>query len=225
MFNIIAVRTGSGRTNHLKIGSFHLWVLLSIGVVVLALAVFLGFKIGASSSGSSIIDKKTIRSWQADLNSQNTVLQSLRELSDTRAEALTTKMGQMQAEIYSLQDLSQRLARIAKVDLDSFDLSGKKLRVYRGDKPALSADLASQINELSEQLTQRSSQLAVLESLLVHSDLDYELYMQGRPVETGYISSYYGQRADPFHGQTAFHRGIDFAGEEGAKFSRWQQVL
>lgn len=217
MFNIIAVRTGSGRTNHLKIGSFHLGVLLATSVIILSVAIFIGFKIGSGFSGSTIIDKKTISSWQADLNAKNAALQSLRELSDTRAEALTTKMGQMQAEIYSLQDLSQRLARIAKVDLDSFDLSGKKLQIYRGDKPALSADLLSQINELSDQLNQRSSQLAVLESLLVHSDLDYELFMSGRPVETGYISSYYGQRADPFHGQTAFHRGIDFAGVEGAK--------
>ena len=39
----------------------------------------------------------------------------------------------------------------------------------------------------------------------------------GRPVETGYISSLYGQRTDPFDGNQATHRGIDFAGVAGTE--------
>ena len=37
-----------------------------------------------------------------------------------------------------------------------------------------------------------------------------------RPVTQGWISSYFGQRADPFTGRTAFHAGLDFAGKEGS---------
>jgi murein DD-endopeptidase MepM/ murein hydrolase activator NlpD len=34
----------------------------------------------------------------------------------------------------------------------------------------------------------------------------------GRPVAGGWVSSRYGQRLDPFTGQPAIHRGLDFAG-------------
>jgi murein DD-endopeptidase MepM/ murein hydrolase activator NlpD len=33
----------------------------------------------------------------------------------------------------------------------------------------------------------------------------------------GWISSYFGHRADPFTGRNAFHRGLDFAGPAGAE--------
>ena len=39
----------------------------------------------------------------------------------------------------------------------------------------------------------------------------------GRPVESGYISSLYGQRTDPFDGNQASHHGIDFAGAPGTQ--------
>jgi len=220
MFNIIAVRIRSGKTHHLKIKSLHIGSLLALSGLILGLTVFLGFKMGSGSFSSAIIDKQAVRAWQGEINAQNSALQAIRELSDTRVEGLTSTIGEMQAQIFALQNLSQRLAKIAKVDLDKLEFmkANKTAPVLENcGKPALSRDLVTKIDELSEQLNKRSAQLAVLESLLVHSDLDYELYMLGRPVEAGYISSYYGQRADPFHGHTAFHKGIDFAGEEGAK--------
>jgi murein DD-endopeptidase MepM/ murein hydrolase activator NlpD len=36
-------------------------------------------------------------------------------------------------------------------------------------------------------------------------------------VQGGFISSFFGSRVDPFTGYTAFHPGVDFAGEEGAQ--------
>ena len=38
----------------------------------------------------------------------------------------------------------------------------------------------------------------------------------GNPVNGGSLSSDYGHRTDPFHGNLAFHRGIDFAGPSGS---------
>ena len=40
---------------------------------------------------------------------------------------------------------------------------------------------------------------------------------QGRPVNSGWISSYFGKRTDPFTGKPANHRGVDFAGKMGAE--------
>jgi murein DD-endopeptidase MepM/ murein hydrolase activator NlpD len=36
-------------------------------------------------------------------------------------------------------------------------------------------------------------------------------------VESGYISSFFGRRPDPFTGESAFHPGIDFAGAPGTR--------
>ena len=39
----------------------------------------------------------------------------------------------------------------------------------------------------------------------------------GRPLDSGYISSRYGTRPDPFTGKNAFHAGIDFAAAPGTR--------
>jgi murein DD-endopeptidase MepM/ murein hydrolase activator NlpD len=33
----------------------------------------------------------------------------------------------------------------------------------------------------------------------------------------GYVSSYFGERQDPFTGHEAWHKGVDFAGQAGAE--------
>ncbi len=44
-----------------------------------------------------------------------------------------------------------------------------------------------------------------------------QVHPAGRPVLSGYISSYFGNRTDPFTGRTARHKGVDFAGKDGAE--------
>jgi murein DD-endopeptidase MepM/ murein hydrolase activator NlpD len=44
-----------------------------------------------------------------------------------------------------------------------------------------------------------------------------EVRPEGRPVTAGYVSSHFGSRTDPFTGRRAFHKGVDFAGREGAE--------
>jgi murein DD-endopeptidase MepM/ murein hydrolase activator NlpD len=57
----------------------------------------------------------------------------------------------------------------------------------------------------------------VLEDLLLNRKLRDEVRPEGRPVTAGYVSSQFGSRADPFTGRRAFHKGVDFAGREGAE--------
>ena len=38
----------------------------------------------------------------------------------------------------------------------------------------------------------------------------------GRPVRDGYISSYFGERMDPFTGEEGMHKGLDFAADVGS---------
>ena len=58
--------------------------------------------------------------------------------------------------------------------------------------------------------------MAVLESILMNTHIEEEIFISGRPIQKGWLSSYYGIRKDPFNGMPAMHKGVDFAGEEGA---------
>jgi murein DD-endopeptidase MepM/ murein hydrolase activator NlpD len=70
---------------------------------------------------------------------------------------------------------------------------------------------------LDYQLDNREVQLNVLESVLMNENLQQRVYPQGRPVKSGWLSSYFGKRTDPFTGKPANHTGIDFAGQMGAE--------
>ena len=77
--------------------------------------------------------------------------------------------------------------------------------------------IVSALDSLSVQLEDRQQQLNVLEDFLLNRKLREEVHPEGRPVSAGYISSRFGNRTDPFTGRAAFHKGIDFAGREGAE--------
>jgi murein DD-endopeptidase MepM/ murein hydrolase activator NlpD len=73
------------------------------------------------------------------------------------------------------------------------------------------------MDELGSQLDDRELKLNVLEDFLLNRKLRGEVHPEGRPVTSGYISSHFGNRTDPFTGRAAFHKGVDFAGREGAE--------
>ena len=73
------------------------------------------------------------------------------------------------------------------------------------------------VDDLQSQLSSREQQLGVLENMILTRELNKQVYPEGRPVQEGWISSYFGRRADPFTGYSAVHKGLDFAGPEGTK--------
>jgi murein DD-endopeptidase MepM/ murein hydrolase activator NlpD len=79
-----------------------------------------------------------------------------------------------------------------------------------------STDLSSLLNGLEQKISSRDAQLAALENALLSRKLDEQIRPDGRPVREGHISSYFGERQDPFTGHQAFHKGIDFASRAGS---------
>jgi murein DD-endopeptidase MepM/ murein hydrolase activator NlpD len=59
-------------------------------------------------------------------------------------------------------------------------------------------------------------QLLALENVILSRSLKDAIQPEGRPVEQGFISSYFGERQDPFTGHEAVHRGLDFAAASGS---------
>jgi murein DD-endopeptidase MepM/ murein hydrolase activator NlpD len=128
----------------------------------------------------------------------------------------------MNANVIRLDALGQRLTRMAKLDDGEFDFANPPA-LGGGDtsdgQPAQIPDLTAMIDDLQSELSSRQQQLGVLENLILTRELNKQVYPEGRPVQDGFISSYFGRRTDPFTGYLAVHKGLDFAGPAGSAVS------
>lgn len=153
---------------------------------------------------------------------QNELELSRRDASENLA-ALAVRIGQMQAHVIRLDALGRRLTQMADMEDGEFDFDSAPAR---GGPEVTSAippvklkapEIMDVLDLLDGTIEDRDRQLGVLEDLLQSRRLHDEVHPGGRPVESGWMSSYYGTRLDPFTGNKARHEGIDFAGKAGAK--------
>ena len=72
------------------------------------------------------------------------------------------------------------------------------------------------IEQLADQVDDREQQLYTLEDLMDERKLRNDVFVAGTPVKRGWISSHFGNRADPFTGKISHHSGVDFAGKLGS---------
>ena len=125
----------------------------------------------------------------------------------------------MNAHVIRLDALGRRLTDMANLDKGEFNFDsepavGGPEGLVEG-AIAASPELTAMLDDLTHQIKDRERQLSVLESLISTRNLSRQIVPGGRPVMQGWISSYFGHRADPFTGRSAFHRGLDFAGPSG----------
>jgi len=100
---------------------------------------------------------------------------------------------------------------------DSVPAIGGPEEPYATGSNIAAPEVLAAMTELDSQLDNREAQLDALESVLMNQNLSERVYPQGRPVKSGWMSSYFGKRTDPFTGKQANHRGVDFAGKSGAE--------
>jgi murein DD-endopeptidase MepM/ murein hydrolase activator NlpD len=127
----------------------------------------------------------------------------------------------MNANVIRVNALGKRLTRMANLDDGEFDFGNPPAlggaESGADGQPAQIPNLTAMVDDLQTQLSSREQQLGVLENLILNRELNKQVYPEGRPVQDGWISSYFGRRADPFTGYSAVHKGLDFAGPEGTK--------
>jgi murein DD-endopeptidase MepM/ murein hydrolase activator NlpD len=218
--NVIVFSKRHGRARQIELGRpLALTVTIAAVLAVLSGALFAGMQIGRSGAlndpGQQVVE------WGAKLEEQRAqVLATRRELQD-RLDAIASRVGQMNAHVIRLDALGRRLTDMAKLDKGEFDFDrepavGGPEGVMEG-AVAAAPELTALLDDLANQIKDRERQLAVLESLISTRNLSRQIVQGGRPVTSGWISSYFGHRADPFTGRRAFHRGLDFAGPSGAE--------
>ena len=196
------------------------WALLLVGAffVFTGIAGLVGYRIGAT--GGAQQPEEIAKHWQAELDRQREELSRLHQSAQDSVNAMSRRLGQMQAQVIRLEALGQRLVKMARLDSGEFDFEHPPAQ----GGPASSAmqndveppDFMVALERLSRQLEDRSSQLEVLESVLMNRSLQEEVLPAGRPIVQGWLSSRYGMRTDPFTGRRDFHAGVDFAGKKGS---------
>jgi murein DD-endopeptidase MepM/ murein hydrolase activator NlpD len=197
-------------------------MLIALGAIVaLAACAFVaGTVIGSSYAERDAL--ADLERWSSDLQSQRQSIVEARSVAEQQISALATRIGQMHAQLIRLDALGKRLTEAANLDRGEFDfdnppaIGGPEDPVQAGDAPVVPT-VSQLLDTLSVTIDDRSRQLAALETLILSRELARQIVPGGRPVESGYISSFFGRRPDPFTGETAFHPGIDFAGAPGTR--------
>ena len=219
--NVIFVGRKTGRVKQLDLRHplvIAAALLLVSGIVGGAFSI--GMNLGARHGTTNPVDQ--LGGWSADLLRQKAQIEDVRRVLQEKVNALAMRVGQMNANVIRLNAMGKRLTRMANLSDGEFDFGNPPAlggAETADGQPAQIPNLTAMVDDLQSQLASREQQLGVLENMILSRELNKQVYPEGRPVQQGFISSYFGQRADPFTGYTAVHKGIDFAGPEGTKVS------
>jgi hypothetical protein len=187
-------------------------------LAVLGTAFSIGVGLGVRNVANPI---DRLGNWSAELVRQKGQIEDTKRVLQEKVNALAMRVGQMNANVIRLDALGKRLTRMANLDDGEFDFGHPPAmggaESGADGQPAQIPDLTAMVDELQSQLSSREQQLSVLENMILTRELNKQVYPEGRPVQEGWISSYFGRRADPFTGYSAVHKGLDFAGPEGTK--------
>ncbi|HUX90935.1 MAG TPA: M23 family metallopeptidase [Gallionellaceae bacterium] len=208
--NIILVSGNLAKTRSVSLSGIHLLFVSAIFLVLFIMAVLAAEYAIVRLQPGRISNE--MKSWLA--SAQNHEQQKkqayLRESLDTMAISL----GQMQARLLRLDTLGTRLVKIAgmkKQEIDFSQLPGQGgVYVPAGQQDVTLSSMNKQLGNMSELMTDRADKLAALETLLQQDRLRKKMLNTAAPVTTGWYSSNFGWRTDPFTGRSAMHEGVDY---------------
>lgn len=154
-----------------------------------------------------------------ELLTQRIELERVREKTQNTLDNLALRVGQMQAQLTRLNAVGEHLVKKANLTASEFNFD-ELPAIGSADLPDSAESftenqLLHDIQVLDKQLSLREKQLTLLGVFSANKELSKEVRPAGLPVAKGWLSSYYGYRADPFTGKKKFHHGVDIAGKTG----------
>ncbi len=219
--NVVIFGKGFGKPRQLNLSGASAWVAAVAFVGIVTAAGFTGGYWYSSVTGSGV-SQTEVANLVEQLIQQRDNIDTIRQANEDTLDALAIRIAQMNARVIRLDALGRRLTGMADLEDGEFDfesapaVGGPEVPVATGSNIAV-PEVVDAMQSLDYQLYNREAQLWVLESVLMNQNLNERVYPQGRPVSSGWISSYFGKRTDPFTGKPANHTGIDFAGKLGAQ--------
>jgi len=217
--NVILLSKRDGRARQLDLARpLTLTALSALVFAFLGSAFALGVQLGRGNHARVVVADTT--RFGTLLAEQKKQIADLKQQVQLRVDAMAMRLGEVNAHVIRLDALGKRLTEMADIDSREFNFDRDPPRGGpEGDGEGMSAqipDLSAQLRQLEQRVDLRESQLSALENVILARELHQEIHPEGRPVASGFISSYFGERADPFDGLEAFHKGVDFAGTPGS---------
>lgn len=217
---IILVGKHHGRTHSFTLKG---WTKVLLSVCLLGIPVILGALLSEhlqNRDAADILSADVTQSWEEALSEQGRKLEESKRQAESQLSALTVRIAELQARLLRLDALGERLTVLTKLDKGEFDFSqppsvGGPETMELGDVYK-APEFLQVIDQLGEQIANREQQLDTLDALLSNRKVQQDVFLAGRPVKKGWMSSPFGRRTDPFKGNIAWHNGVDFAGKLGA---------
>lgn len=215
--NRVVLHGPGGRTLEVDVRSRRSLVML----VMLAVLCLGGVFAAGSLVGAYWAEAKPgqqMQRWSVDLDRQRQEVEAARRQLQGTVDALAMRLGDINAHVIRLDALGKRLTQISGLRGSEFNFDERPRAVAATQASGLNVPVISDLlDRLADQITDRERQMGALENVVVTGQLRRDVVPQGAPIATGYISSSFGSRLDPFTGYTAFHPGVDFAGDVGAR--------
>ncbi|MDB2533954.1 M23 family metallopeptidase [Porticoccaceae bacterium] len=216
----------SSRADRVRTISLNSWAKGLLSVLLLGIPVAAGTMLGVKIADGrwELLFDNSIGEMQHQLVVQQSHVDAGREQLDSSLAAMTGKLAQMRSRLVRLDALGEQLTQIASLEDGEFDFSvapglggpDESLVNEVANSVDIQQELATMFARLDNSLNSRESQLNVLQSMLTENKLKSERMVAGRPITKGWMSSEYGMRVDPFHGNKRWHGGVDFAGRKGS---------
>ena len=219
--NVVIFGKGFGQTRQISLSGPVAGLVASVVAVVVMGAGFAGGYWFSSMNGSGVSSSE-LESLTRQVADQKETIDAIRQGNEDTLDALAIRIAQINARMIRLDAVGRRLTEMADIDDSEFDfdsepaMGGPEEPMAAGSNVAV-PEVVEAMTALGYQLDNREAQLNVLESVLANQNLKERVYPQGRPVKSGWLSSYFGKRTDPFTGKPANHTGIDFAGKHGSE--------
>ena len=218
--NVVIFGRGLGKPRQMSLSGLTAGMVAVLFAGLVTVVAFAGGYWYSSMTGSGVSSTELV-SLTDELQFARENIATIRQENEDTLDAMAIRIAQMNARMIRLDALGRRLTHMAELEDGEFDfdtppaLGGPEEPVATGSNIAV-PEVVEAMQSLDMQLDNREAQLGVLESVLANQILNERVYPQGRPVNSGWISSYFGKRTDPFTGKPANHTGIDFAGRAGA---------
>src|SRR3569623_1041876 len=215
MMNIILLVKNMRRPVKIHLTRPRAVLLMALFCMPVALAACAGFYWGAQSARAGEVVEASAAA--ADGSEGKQVTRELRE----HINALAARLGTLQAHVIRLDAVGRRLVDMAGLDNGEFNFNnpppqGGPESVSVFESPAVKLPgLLQSVETLEQQLEDRGQQFLARESFFMNRNLLDAVLPAGQPVQDGWVSSFFGFRADPFTGRRAHHDGVDIAGKAG----------
>ena len=151
--------------------------------------------------------------WQQGINSS----------SSEAVSRLQKQIAELEGESQRLKAFAKKMVRLAKLDTNVFSFDEPPARgglggrnIFRRNSAEIAESVKKDIEVLQKQLIQQSNQFERMQLVLKSREIGQSLEISKWPVASGYLSSKFGMRKDPFNGRLRKHQGIDLAGPRGS---------